>query len=53
MVGYLQRFTKAGRRMALLRPQQRISALLKLTRLDDVFPIFTGREEALSFAGGD
>ena len=53
LVGHLQRFTEAGRRLALLRPQQRIEALLKLTRLERIFPIFHDREEAKQFARGE
>ncbi len=52
LVGHLQRFTEAGRRLALLRPQQRIEALLKLTRLERIFPIFHDRDRAKSFARG-
>jgi len=52
MVGYLQKFSKANRRIALFRPHQRLEALLKLTRLDTVFPVFLDREEALSFVRG-
>lgn len=51
LVGYLQKFTQFGRRLVLLRPHQRIEALLKLTRLDSVFPIFRERLEAVTHAG--
>jgi len=47
LVGYLQRFADAGRRLALLNPHTRVVNLLKLTRLDEVFTIFSDREEAL------
>ena len=40
LVGYLQRFEKEGRRLALLRPHRRILSLLRLTRLDEIFPIY-------------
>ncbi|MFN3413919.1 MAG: STAS domain-containing protein [Thermoanaerobaculum sp.] len=53
LVGYLQKFTQAGRRMALLRPHQRLEALLKLTQLDRIFPIFWERERALAFLSGE
>ncbi|MCD4748804.1 MAG: STAS domain-containing protein [Thermoanaerobaculales bacterium] len=33
LVGYLQRFSAEGRRLALLRPHTRILNLLKLTKL--------------------
>lgn len=47
LVGYLQRFAERGRRLALLDPPERIFNLLKLTRLDDVFPIYDDREVAI------
>lgn len=51
LVGYLQRFTEQGRRLALLKPHRRILNLLKLTRLDEVFAIYDDREQALSELG--
>lgn len=48
LVGYLQRFEKEGRRMALLRPHRRIMSLLRLTRLDEIFPVYENREEAIA-----
>ena len=48
LVGYLQRFEKEGRRLALYRPHRRILSLLRLTRLDEIFPIFEDREEAIT-----
>lgn len=51
LVGYLQKFTRSGRKLVLLQPHQRIEALLKLTRLDTVFPIFRERHEAILHAG--
>jgi anti-anti-sigma factor len=47
LVGYLQRFSEKGSRLALLRPHQRILNLLRLTKLDEVFSIFEDRSEAL------
>ena len=52
LVGYLQRFTRASRRVALFRPHHRLEALLKLTRLETIFPIFWEREDALRFVRG-
>lgn len=49
LVGYLQRFTRANRRVALFRPHHRLEALLKLTRLETIFQIFWEREDALRF----
>ena len=40
LVGYLQRFSDQGGKLALLKPQARILKLLKLTRLDEVFKIY-------------
>jgi anti-anti-sigma factor len=48
LVGYLQRFEKEGRRLALLRPHRRILSLLKLTRLDEIFPVYEDRVEAIA-----
>ncbi len=47
LVGYLQRFEKEGRRLALFRPHQRILSLLRLTRLNEIFSIFEERSEAI------
>ena len=47
LVGYLQRFEKEGRRLALLRPHRRILNLLRLTRLDEIFLIFEERGKAI------
>jgi anti-anti-sigma factor len=47
LVGYLQRFSEQGRRLALLNPHLRILNLLKLTKLDEVFQIFDEREAAI------
>jgi len=51
LVAAVQRFARAGRRLALLRPPQRLEALLKLTRLEAIFPIFVDRQEALAYVG--
>jgi anti-sigma B factor antagonist len=48
LVGYLQRFEKEGRRLALYRPHRRILSLLRLTRLDEIFAIYENREEAIA-----
>jgi anti-sigma B factor antagonist len=47
LVGYLQRFEREGRRLALYRPHRRILSLLRLTRLDEIFSIFENRPEAI------
>lgn len=48
LVGYLQRFEKEGRRLALFRPHTRILNLLRLTRLNEIFPIYEDRVAALA-----
>lgn len=47
LVGYLQRFSDQGGKLALLRPQTRILNLLKLTRLDEVFQIYSDEADGL------
>ncbi len=47
LVGHLQQFEEQGRRLALLNPRERILALLRLTKLDEVFTIFDDRAEAI------
>jgi len=47
LVGYLQRFSDGGGKLALLRPQERILNLLKLTRLDEVFQIYEDEADGL------
>ena len=49
LIGYLQKFEDRNRKMALLKPNHRIQALLRITKLDTVFRIFDAREEALSW----
>lgn len=51
LVGYLQRFSEQGRRLALLSPPERIMNLLRLTRLDEVFTIYTDRTVAVRDLG--
>lgn len=48
LVGYLQRFEKEGRRLALLRPHTRVLNLLRLTRLDEIFSVYDDREDAIA-----
>lgn len=47
LVGYLQRFSNKDRRLALLRPRNRILNLLKLTKLDEVFQIYEDEDVAV------
>lgn len=48
LVGYLQKFEDRQRKMVLVRPSQRILALLRITRLDTVFAMFDSTEDALA-----
>jgi anti-sigma B factor antagonist len=48
LVGYLQRFEEQGRRMAFVNPARRLRRLFKLTRLDEVVPIFDDRARAIA-----
>jgi anti-sigma B factor antagonist len=52
LVGYLQRFSEQGRQLALLDPPDRVMNLLRLTKLDEVFTIYTDRTTALRELGG-
>lgn len=49
LIGYLQRFEERNRKMAILRPKDRIVALLRLTRLDTLIKIFPSEESALQY----
>jgi anti-sigma B factor antagonist len=53
LVGYLQKFTRANRKVALFRPHHRLEALLKVTRLDSIFPVFWERDQAVRFVQGE
>ncbi len=47
LVGYLGRFQDSGKRLKLVNPNITIKRLLQLTRLDQVFKVYTSEEEAL------
>jgi anti-sigma B factor antagonist len=49
LISYLRRFEEQHRKMALVRPSRRIRALLELTKLNEVFDVFTTRAEAIRF----
>lgn len=49
LIGYLQRFEERHRPMAIVRPKERILALLRLTRLDTLIKVFADDEGALAF----
>ncbi len=48
LVGYLQKFGRANRKVALFRPHHRLEALLKLTKLDSIFPVFWEKDQAIA-----
>ncbi len=52
LIGYLQRFEERNRRMAILRPRDRVMKLLQLTRLDTLIRIFQDETEALAYLAG-
>lgn len=52
LVGYLQKYTERGRRLGLLNPRDRILNLLRLTQLDETFPIFDSLEQAVEAMSG-
>jgi len=49
LIGYLQKFEDNQRKLVLVKPNHRILALLKITKLDSVFRIFESREEAMTY----
>ena len=49
LIGYLQRFEERKRRMAIVRPKDRVVALLRLTRLDTLIRIFPDESAALLY----
>jgi anti-sigma B factor antagonist len=52
LIGYLQRFEERDRRMAIVRPKDRVVALLRLTRLDTLIRIFPDDQAALEYLAG-
>jgi anti-sigma B factor antagonist len=49
LIGYLQRFEERHRKMAIVKPKERIIALLRLTRLDTLIRIFPDEDSALAY----
>jgi len=49
LIGYLQKFEERRRKMAIVKPKDRIVALLKLTRLDTLIRIFPDDAAALEY----
>ena len=49
LIGYLQRFEERQRKMAIVKPKERIVALLRLTRLDTLIRIFPDEDSALAY----
>jgi anti-sigma B factor antagonist len=52
LVGYLGKFTSQNRKLILVKPSERIQKLLKLAKLDAVFKIYNGEDEAISAESG-
>jgi len=52
LIGYLQRFEERQRKMAIVKPKDRIVALLRLTRLDTLIRIFPDEDSALAYLAG-
>ena len=52
LIGYLQRFEEKQRRMAIVHARDRIVALLRLTRLDQIIRLFTDEATALEYLTG-
>ncbi len=48
LVGYLGRFQEQQRRLALVRPSERIRKLLEVAQLADLFPTYDDLEAALA-----
>ncbi len=47
LVGYLDKFKEADAHLILLNPQSRIRELLKISRLDLIFPIYIDEQHAI------
>ena len=52
LIGYLQRFEEQGRRMAIVKPKERIVSLLRLTRLDTLIRLFPDEPSGLAYLTG-
>ena len=52
LVGHMQRLSSANRKMGLLQPHRRLSALLEMTGLDAYFAIYQDRAGALKALRG-
>lgn len=51
LIGYLNKFVEGERQFKILKPQERVRKLLRITKLDSIFQIFDDEDEALkSFA---
>ena len=48
LVGYLGRFRSHQRELILVNPNERIRKLLRISRLDDIFPIYDAVEQAIA-----
>lgn len=51
LVGYLGRFRDASRKLILVRPSERITKLLEVAQLVELFPIYPSVDEAMEAEG--
>lgn len=52
LVGYLGKFSSQNRKLILVNPSERIHKLLKLAKLDTVFKVYAGEDEAIAAESG-
>jgi len=52
LVGYLGKFGAVERKLALVKPSERVTKLLEVARLRELFPVYDSVEEALAADGG-
>ncbi len=50
LIGYLSKFSGEHRQVILVNPSERILRLLKVVRLEKVFPIFPDEDSAVAYA---
>lgn len=48
LVGYLRKFSSQNRKLILVNPSERIQKLLKLAKLETVFKVYAGEDEAIA-----
>jgi anti-sigma B factor antagonist len=47
LIGYMNKFIENNRHLKILKPQERIRKLLKITKLDSIFEIYEDENAAL------